>query len=156
MKNIRTRIAPYFTLFLVLSLPIFIGRCGKLGPPAGSFGDVYQNVIVSANCAAQCHVPGGTATSAGAQIDFTSQTTSYDTLTTKSVGGASSVGCGAVKIVKSGDPSKSYLAAVLISTYNTTTVGCTPLNTHITGIANLSETQKSSIVTWITNGAKND
>ena len=151
-------------LVLTLALPFFLTDCGKIpgldGTPAsGTFGSVYRT-ITTANCT-QCHVPGGAATTdSGVQLDFTSQATAYSTLTSLNVTATSSKNiCNGVKIVKSGEPAKSYFAAVLISTYNTSNfagvTGCTPYNVHLEN-QNLSEAEKTSIVSWIQNGAPNN
>jgi hypothetical protein len=140
----------------ILALPMFLSRCGK---QSGTFSDVYTNVIQSANCS-QCHVTGGSSQNT-AQQDYSSQSAAYTSLTTKTVTGTGSgtAGCSGRSIVSAGAPASSYVAQLLVSSYNTASGGCTPLNTHLSGglgVVNLSESQRTSLVTWIQNGAKND
>jgi hypothetical protein len=109
----------------------------------------------------ECHVPTGAATvNNGVQLDFSTQALAYQTLTAKKVTGSTSSGiCPNVSIVTAGDPTKSYLAAVLFAKYNATNFagvsGCSPYSVHLQD-QNISDAEQTSIINWITNGAKND
>ena len=151
-----------FLGLVCISLLITLARCGLVPdtttPASGTFGSVY--VALKSNNCTECHVPGGAATVAGAQLDFTTQSTAYTTLLSKSVSATSSIGtCGSAKIVTAGDVSKSYLAAVLISSYSTSNfagvTGCTPYSAHLTD-TNMSAAEKTSVTDWIKNGALNN
>jgi len=137
---------------------IFLGACSQL-EPAPTFTELYTDVIQKTGCA-DCHTPGGSGTLAGVQLDFSTQAQAYSTLLNKSVTGTTSVGiCSGVAIVTEGRPESSYLAAVLIPSYQISDFGgvsgCTPLNTH-TEEQYLTSAQQTQIEKWISAGANND
>ncbi len=144
-----------------VALMLMLSRCGQKdsGPASGTFSHVYTVTLKTA--CIECHVPTGAATvSNGVTLDFSTQAKAYSTLTGSVVTGQTSSGiCANVKIVTASDLAKSYLAAVLFSDYNISNfagkTGCSPDTTHLSR-ENLSAAEKTSITTWITNGAKND
>ncbi len=137
-------------------------RCGSSPDPepaSGTFSNVYKT-FQKKGCT-ECHTPGGAGFTAGSQLNLSSQATAYTSLTTLNVTATASVGtCGTVKLVSSGQPNQSYLTAVLLDSYNTSNfggvTGCSPFNGHLTSSYTYSDAEKTSLVDWITNGAKND
>jgi hypothetical protein len=148
--------AAYVALALTLT---YCGQTTTTGPASGTFSAVYTNTLSQA--CIQCHVPTGAVYTVNqVPLDFTSQTTAYNTLTANKVKGQSSVGiCGDVDIVKASHPELSYLAAVLFSDYSTSDfggeTGCTPYSVHHQD-QHLSADEKTSLIKWITNGALNN
>jgi hypothetical protein len=148
-------------LLLTLSLLLVLCRCGQAPQEtytSGTFAHVY-NVTLKTACI-QCHVPGGSATTAGVTLDFSTQTTAYQSLTTSVVSGGSTKNtCPNISIVLSKDANKSYLAGVLFDSYHTSNfagvTGCTPYSAHLTD-QSLSSDEQTSIVNWINNGALNN
>lgn len=151
-------------VILLGSLVLILARCGSQltdtpAPASGTFGSVY-NSLKSNNCT-ECHTPKGSATIDNhVALDFSTQALAYQTLTASTVSGTTSAGdCGGIKIVSPGNPSKSYLAAVLFKDYNTSgfadVTQCVPYNAHLTSF-NLSSSEKTSIINWIQNGALNN
>lgn len=145
-------------------LVLLLSRCGALPesltltPASGTFASVYS-ALQKNNCT-ECHVPGRSGPAAGVTLNFTSQATAFSTLTANYVTATASVGtCGAAKIVTSGDPAKSYLAAVLFDSYNINNFGgvsgCSPFTGHLAAY-NLSTAEQTSLLNWITNGALNN
>jgi hypothetical protein len=170
MKEVASRTSKTSPLQLVRRLSLGAGLavmalslvdCGQspFEPASGTFGSVYKT-IQTANCAV-CHVPGGN--NGNSTLDFSTQTTTFTTLTSNFVTATSSSGaCGSVKIVVSGNPSKSYLLATLFSDYSSNdfagVTGCTPYNGHSDAVlgGSLSADEKASFVAWIQNGIPND
>lgn len=140
----------------VFLLLLFMTSCG---PSPGTFQDVYTNTFKK-SCM-ECHVPTGSATvDYHAKLDFSTSDLAYQTLTTSTVSGiTSSTICAGVKIVAANDPTNSYLMGVLFRDYYKTDFGgksgCTPNNVHLESI-NVTDTEKSSIQTWINAGALNN
>ena len=144
----------------VIAAVVLLSRCGNVaGPTPGTFTAVYTNTLKSA--CIECHVPTGSATRDNkCTIDFTSQTTAFNTLTTGLVVGTVSKGtCGTMSLVTALNPSKSYLTGVLFSDYVSQNfggvTGCTPYPLSVHN-QNLSADEKSSMLKWITDGAKNN
>lgn len=160
MENIKIVLHVGFIFILTL----VCSNCGKTpesGTTSGTFSDVYTKTIKGSSCV-ECHSPTGMAKlNYGVQLDFTSQSTSYSTLTNNNVVTASDMTgtCGSAKLIVSGSPSTSYFAAVLISQYNVSNFGgisgCTPYRTHLSDL-NISAAEQTSITDWITNGAQNN
>ncbi|MGK5083388.1 hypothetical protein WDW37_08775 [Bdellovibrionota bacterium FG-1] len=151
-------------LFLILGLALLMMSCGQVAsvtpdPVTANFSSIYSHLFKTA--CIECHVPTGAATVAkGVQLDFTTQALAYATLTSGSVAAIDSVGkCPSVKLVVTGQVASSYLAGVLIQDYfkdNFAGVtGCTPYNVHLSD-QNLTADEKTAIVSWIQNGAKDD
>jgi hypothetical protein len=116
------------------------------------------NDLFSPDCK-NCHKPGADAyANFGVTLDFSTQDTAHSTLTSLKVQATNAdPDCnGAVDLVVTGVPEKSYLAAVLISSYLTDDFagvsGCTPF--HSTTLS-ISSEEQSSIETWILEGATN-
>ncbi len=112
---------------------------------------------------AECHIPTGAATvNSGVRVDFTSQVTAYTTLTgTSSVQGAVSKGnCSTVKLGVASSPSTSYLTGALFSDYTKNNfagvTGCTPYYSAHVSSFNISDSQESSITSWMKSGALNN
>lgn len=128
---------------------------------APTYSSLYSNVFYNGNTGCvSCHAPGESAYDTdNVGIDFTSSSNGYSTLVGPDVMGNTSVGtCSAVELVDPGSPTSSYLAAVLISSYNSGNVGksgCTPYNVHLSD-QNLSTEELSALEEWITNGAQNN
>ncbi len=144
----------FVSLAIFFAVAILLSRCGNKGPASGTFGSVYTVTLKTA--CINCHQPGGAATA----LDFTTQATAYNTLF-GNVRGPIAVGtCGTVKIVVPSNPNTSYLPAALFADYRTAgnqmkgVPACTPFITNHN--LNLSDAEKTSMITWITNGAKND
>jgi hypothetical protein len=160
-KTILSRLLPWIRSLFYFGVVLALAKCGNSGssgPASGTFTNVYVNTLNTA--CIQCHVPGGSAFAAGATIDFTTQTTAYQTLTTSFVSATDvKATCGAVKIVAANDPADSYLAGVLFKTYykssNFGVPGCSPYNAHLSD-QNLSSAEQTSIITWIQTGAPNN
>lgn len=153
---------------------IFVVACGQIpgsnqagqttDPAAKSFGSVYAVITNTARCK-DCHTPpDGSGVTAGAKIDFSTKEKAYTSLTTLSLsGGTSGTACTLVAIVDStGVVTKSGLAAVLFSEYNSTTTvsfggrsACKPYTGHHSDLA-LSATDKTNIIGWIEAKAPNN
>jgi hypothetical protein len=136
-------------------LPLFaLTACGDLLPTtSGTFTDVYAKTLSSCT---QCH-DGSNATEYGS-LDFSTQASAYETLVGTTVTGPMAAGtCGQVPLVAAGSPSTSYLTAVLFTDYaaSFSSGGCVPYATHLED-QSISPEEKTSIETWITNGAAND
>lgn len=135
---------------------------GGTGTSTYTFSMVYA-VITSVPRCVDCHSPpSGSAVTAGSKLDFSTQALAYSTLTTKKLeGGTSGTACNSVSIVDSaGRVTMSGLAAVLFSDYNTTNdfagaTGCKPYTGHHSDLS-LSSSEKSTILGWISDGAKNN
>lgn len=128
---------------------------GKIDATPGTFTHVYQATLSTA--CVQCHVPGS---DGGDHLDFSDKGSAYRTLLGGAVSGHSSATiCGGLKLIEPGVPRDSYLAAVLFAEYNAIGFGgvpeCKPYSVHLED-QNLSDTEKSSILSWIRNGARND
>lgn len=125
----------------------------------GTFSSIYTNVL-SKNCVG-CHSPGGAGPTAGSDLDFSNQSTSYQSLKNGSVKGYSANGsgqCNNVYLVQSGQPQSSYLLATLYSDYYKTDfvrAGCDPYQPSGHG-ATVGADEKNAMVKWIQNGAAND
>jgi len=148
----------FFTRLIPIVAVLWTSACSELTLGTPSFSEVYST-LESAGCA-DCHSPGASGFLAGAQIDLSTQAQAYFTLTTKTVTGTTSIGsCSGVSIVSAGAPERSYLAAVLIPSFQTDDFadvsGCTPLNTH-TEEQYLTSSQQSKVEKWIAGGANND
>ena len=159
MNSVRqmVRVLP---LILFASMSIFLTNCGdKNADTTNTFSSIYAATFKTA--CIQCHVPGtSTYVTNGVHLDFTSATTAYTTLTTNTVAGSSSIGtCAGIKIVAASAPTSSYLLGVLFQDYHVNNFagvsGCTTYATHLTD-QNISSTQKSAIIAWITAGAANN
>ena len=135
----RFRLLDFATAALLCVAVVLFNRCGTspsdpAPPPAGSFAHVYS-ILQTANCN-ECHTPGGSASQSQVTLDFTSPSTAYTSLTTSTVSAQDATSCSGIKIVVAGNPSKSYLAAVLSSTYYSggsnfsEKSGCTPYTAH--------------------------
>jgi hypothetical protein len=145
----------FFGAALVLFV-LSLADCGQnplsTEPASGTFGSVYQT-IRTANCVV-CHVVGNSASYG--DLDFTSQTTAFTTLTTKKVTGPASVGqCGTFNLVVAGSPATSYFAAVLFTDYASGYGSCVPYSLHHTD-QNITADEQASFVAWIQNGALNN
>lgn len=158
--KLRGLAAIALAMALPAALGLLLNGCSQSeGPKSGTFGNVYANTL-STTCRS-CHQPGGTAYSSyNVLLDFSSQNNAYSTLLGRTVSGTSSVGtCGGIRIVSPSAPTSSYLAAVTVSSYNTSNFagvnGCTPLNSHLTAYP-LSASEQTSLIAWINAGAAND
>ncbi len=126
-----------------------------------TFTAIYKNTIEGSAECISCHSPTGSATALdGVQLDFSTQSQAYLTLTSKKVNGATARGtCGSVSIVSSGSPESSYLMGILFSDYGTNDFagvsGCLPVTTHYS-ILNLTSSEKTAISQWISEGALNN
>ncbi len=135
--------------------------------PSGStasvtFTTLYTNTIQGNNCA-RCHQPGGSASVAGASVDFTSQATAYKTLVGTKVSAQDVAGtCGTVNIVTAFSAATSYLAAVTIDTYYSNpfvSKTCAPAShtqKNGTGSVTLSTADTNNLTSWINAGALNN
>jgi hypothetical protein len=153
-----------FTAVVLITALVTLARCGKSPTTAatttpGTFTDIYTNTLSTA--CIQCHVPGGSAAADGVTLDFSTQANAYTTLTTGLVeDGSTKPKCPNVKLVTSGNPTGSYLLAVLVSNFYTGTSfdgvsGCTPNTAHIQLTA-INASEQSSITTWIQGGLLNN
>jgi hypothetical protein len=155
MKNFLIRAS------IILGMVLVLCRCGSKTEEttsSGTFSNVYSVTLKTA--CIQCHVPAGSATAAGVTLDFSTQTTAYQTLTASVVSGGSTKNtCANISIVSAKNASKSYLAGVLFSSYNTSNfagvTGCVPYSAHLTD-QNISSDEQTSIINWINNGALNN
>jgi hypothetical protein len=158
--------------FIQLGL-VIVGSVGLLGCPngttpesvtsdsssSGTFSNIYKNTFKKA--CIECHVPSGAATIDNrVKLDFTTQDLAYSTLISSKVSGMIGSGtCGSANLIVAGDAKQSYLLAVLDAKYNSVNFAgitdCSPYSVHLQD-QSLSESELSSIATWITNGAKND
>ncbi|MCB0342207.1 MAG: c-type cytochrome [Pseudobdellovibrionaceae bacterium] len=148
--------------FFGLAFTLLLARCSDPLNTAGdvepTFSSLYSKLF-STECAS-CHQPGGSGYVAGAPLDFSSTSTGYFSLF-QSVGGASNSGtCGSLSNVAAGSPSQSYLMGVVSSQYYEDNFGgvsgCTPINTHINGVVNLSTSEQAALEQWIQSGAANN
>ncbi|MCB9025054.1 MAG: hypothetical protein H6625_01945 [Bdellovibrionaceae bacterium] len=148
-------------LFVLLSVSFLLVNCSEKNASTSatpSFTNIYNNVL-SQSCVG-CHAPGGDAyDNDGVLLNFSTQTTSYSSLTSLNVTGASSIGtCGGIPIVGN-TPETSYLVGVLFDDYHQNNFagvsGCTPYSVHLSN-QNLSASEKSEIINWITAGASNN
>lgn len=124
-----------------------------------TFTQVYTQTLSGTFCK-NCHIPGGSAWTNGVRLDFSTKATAFNTLMSVLPTGSSSIHtCGQVAMVSAGSPSLSYLAGVVVNSYNTPNfagvTGCTPINDHVVS-AYASPAEQTAILTWIQNGAKND
>jgi hypothetical protein len=147
------------SLLGLASLSVIVS-CGAKTDTASSsttFTAVYA-VINNQSCS-QCHQPGGSATTSGTPLDFTTQANAYSGLTTKSSTGTVASACNGVPLAVSSNPTGSYLLAVLFADYASNTfgkAGCTPYyNTHNAHFS-LSSSDEAEFVSWINGGRKND
>lgn len=155
------KLGKWGSVVVFVAVLFVLARCGNKtsGPASGTFGHVYQTIKTS-NCV-ECHNPTGAAKKdSGVDLDFTTQATAFAGLSANVVTGATSKTiCLNVKLVTAGDVTKSYVAAVLISDYNKDNfggkAGCKPYTVHLQD-TNLRADEKTSLVNWITAGAKND
>ena len=149
----------FFTSIVLALTVLVLARCGleQAQAPSGTFRSVFQ-AFESNNCA-ECHAPTAAAYAVdGVQMDLSAQAAAYSDLTTKNSFSPSTGDCAGIKLVTGGDLSKSYFAAVLladVATDNFAGTSCTPCSEHHTS-QNLTDAQKTSIRTWIENGAPND
>ena len=151
-------VARYVGALAAVLVILLLARCGQQSAyTPGTFTAVYNQTLKTA--CVECHQPGGSATIAGATLDFTTQAKAYATIKPGSVGGGSSgPSCKNLPIVVAGNATSSFLAAVLFVEYDTTPFqnpGCTPYATHQSD-QNLSADEKSSLLQWINAGAKNN
>ena len=130
------------------------------GSPAGSFTQMYHNVIVPLNCAL-CHSAGGSAQiTHGIALDLSSQSLAYQSLMNNQVSDVLyTPTCGSVSYVVAGRPTSSYLAAVLDPRYNQPDFagvsGCYPLKDHLAAYP-LSAVQLNLLEGWIVAGLADD
>ena len=158
-------------LVLFFALSLFFINCSsdkeetatdKEESATPSFTSLYNNVFGTTNCAS-CHQPGGQAFDTdGVELDFSTQANAYNTLTSKNVTGATSIGtCNGVAIVASA-ATNSYLAAVLYDDYATSSFGgvasCTPYSARRqdANLSSLASQYKSTLIDWINAGAPNN
>ncbi len=125
-----------------------------------TFTGVYTNVFSTA--CVQCHTgaSGSADTSPySSTLDFTNATNAYNTLVGTGVPvqvmGTASSGCHASDIVAPGNPSASYLAAVLFADYKASWTACSPYAAHLQD-QNLSAAEETAIIGWIQAGAQNN
>lgn len=151
---------------LFVAAAIVLTHCGKTTttPASGTFGSVYS-IIQGANCT-QCHAPNGGSAKTGdsTAIDFTSQTTAYNTLTGNAkVVGSNASTCNNVLLVDT-TAAQSYLAYAFLQASDPTHYG-TPSYTKQPGCVpatvaghnvNISADEEASIVAWINAGAPNN
>ncbi len=143
---------------VLASLLLSVG-CTKKKDDGVPFTTVYTDTLSTA--CLECHRPGGAATQTyGVELNFTSQATAYQTLTSLNVTGSSSTGiCGGIRIVTPSSVEQSYLAGVLIESYHVNNFagvsGCTPYSLHLSD-QSLTDAEQSAIVSWIQHGALNN
>ena len=142
---------------------LFLSGCGEISKltegttTSGTFSDVYTKTLN--NDCIQCH--DGADTNQFGNLDFSSQTKAYESLTSGTVSGPSSGNiCAGVKLVDAGVPASSYLLATLFTDYTASSnyagvATCIPYNAHALLDA-LSSSKKASLVAWVTSGALND
>jgi hypothetical protein len=151
-----------FALFSVFLMALV--DCGSNNSSTDSngtspnFTSIYSTIL-SPLCV-QCHQPGGAAVQQGVNLDFTSQASAYQGLTTSHVSSINESGtCGSVPLVSAGNPSASYLLAVVAQAYNIPNFaganGCTPLASHIEN-GYVNQSQAGAIAAWIHQGAPNN
>ena len=151
-----------FTPLLFVVIVLLLSRCGSNNstPPSGTFANVYQ-VTLSKACI-QCHVPGTSTFTppTNVPLDFTTQTTAYNTIKNGKVQGGSSVGtCGGLAYVST-TINNSYLMATIFQSSLTGNnyagkAGCTPYTGQHLGL-NLTAAEQASFTTWIEAGAPNN
>lgn len=146
---------------LVLAALLLPG-CGKKDEESytpGTFTAVYNQTLKTA--CIECHVPSGAATvDSHVDLDFSSASAAYTSLTTQyATGDSTPASCTTVKVVDPGYPQNSYLAGVLLSSYNTNDfagkTGCQPYTAHLID-QHLSADEQSSLISWIQGGALNN
>lgn len=127
---------------------------------APTYSSLYANVF-SKRCA-ECHRPGGSANSAGAQLDFSSAASGYSTMVNQSVSGITSASvCSSAKIVV-GNVNSSYILATFFSGYGLGSnnwggiAGCTPYDHTAFQTSVPSGAEKSALIQWISSGAANN
>ena len=139
--------------FRPLALMLYLSAltaCGDILPTVpGTFSDVYKNTL-SGTCLG-CH--DGTDPQKS-NLDFSTQATAYATLVGTTVtGDQSSAACGSQTLVSASSPDTSYMLATLFDDYRTAFTAC---DAYVHETVSITDSQKSSMVDWITNGAAND
>lgn len=151
----------FWHLTLLSAILMFASGCGDQSSNTSitsNFSSIYSNLL-STDCMS-CHVPGGVATSDGANFDLSTEDTAYSTLTSNTFGGTSSSGCGTVSLVDAGSASTSGLMAILFDDITNSDGGfvlisCTPYSVHHSD-QNISDEERTAITDWINNGAADD
>ena len=134
------------------ALTLFLAGCAQqTDSNANSFTQVY-NASFAVSCQ-QCHAPGGS----HPFVDFSSADAAYSSLVGQNVSSPSNPSvCGGVKRVAPGDATNSYLLAVLFAQDNRANFGgstnCQAPPSHHS-VVNLTDAERSSIVSWINAGA---
>jgi hypothetical protein len=167
-RQIKPLVSLGSALCLVLVV-VLVSRCGNntsnTSPTAvpGTFTHVWQNVI-STTCQ-QCHQAGGSAvrTCPSIKVDFSSQTTAYNTLV--GTGGVPAMvacadvlpQCNGVQLVAPGNSSASYMEYLVDPSFTgQPKPGCTSY-AHQPGVAGISAANLDSLKVWIdTNKAANN
>lgn len=122
---------------------------------ATTFTEIY-NASFSTSCLT-CHCGSCSADNLGVTLDFSNADTAYNQLVNTGVQMPSSPSssCRNLKRVTANSPSTSYLMAILFSSYRTTGFGgqsdCVPYPLQHDNL--VSESEKSSIESWINAGA---
>ena len=125
---------------------------------APSFSSIYAQTLSTA--CIECHQPGASASADyGVELDFSSQAAAFSSLQGTVASATSRGQCGGVKIVRAGNPASSYLLAEIDQSFSSPdfggVAGCVPAAVHYSTI-NLSQAQRSDIVSWIQAGAPNN
>lgn len=161
----KLRFGLYFIFSVICFFEIFVtlgcnsSKTADTTTTSGTFTDIYKSLL-STSCSG-CHNPEGDVyKTSHVHLDFSTQATAYSTLTTLLVTGDTSKGiCGNVKIVDPGSVSTSYLAGVLFSEYNVYNFdnypNCKPYSAHLLD-QHPSDSEKTSIISWINAGAPNN
>jgi len=131
---------------------------GFSGTGPATFTQAYSQVLGQANCVS-CHQPGGSAMiNNGVQLDFSTQTSAYNTLMNNFVT-ATDRTCANVRIVVPNNAPVSYLATVLFPSYyqqnDFVVAGCTPYSGHETTFS-FSTSDVNVVIGWINAGAPNN
>ncbi len=127
---------------------------------SADFNSIYTEIL-SKNCV-QCHEPEGSATVNNfVQLDFSTASSAYQTLTTEtSTGVAANTNgqCFGVPLIVKSSPTESYMLATLSTQYNHTNfykTDCSPYLPDAHG-ATVSASDLDAIVKWIQDGALNN
>ncbi len=148
----RSHKADLLTCLLVMG---FVVGCGSKKEILGSnptFSSLYTGLF-SKSCVT-CHQPGGSAWTDGINLDFSSQPAAYSSLTSLR---STALHCTSLSLVQSGSPSRSVLLAVLFDDYSTIAgTSCVGDAIHRDQNGNTASGDKSSLVSWIEQGALNN
>lgn len=158
-KFVGTLATIFFGILILLSSLLYQG-CGNKSSTdnavSATYSSLYSNVF-SQSCV-QCHQPGGSAEGNGAEVDFSSQSRGYSSLTTGTVKGVEAgSNCSGINIVSEGSATTSYMVGLLVSSENGRVYGsnCTAIRTHIE--ANyLSSEAANALIQWVNEGAQNN